>query len=169
MLTRLRHRAHGQEGFTLIELLVVILIIGILAAVAIPAFLNQKGKAVDANVKSDINSAQTAEESYSTNNSSGNYTAASGTTAGSTNPLLAIEPTLVHAFAATTANPAGDGMAVTLPAGGGYQIVGTDPQGVSFTLVRDSSGNLTRTCAQNSAPNPGGCNITDTTAKTGTW
>ena len=65
MLSRLRHRAHGQEGFTLIELLVVILIIGILAAVAIPAFLSQQGKGQDANVKSDINSAQTAEESYS--------------------------------------------------------------------------------------------------------
>ena len=68
MLTRLRHRAHGQEGFTLIELLVVILIIGILAAVAIPAFLNQKSKATDANVKSDINTAQTALETYYTDN-----------------------------------------------------------------------------------------------------
>ena len=75
MLTRLRHRAHGQEGFTLIELLVVILIIGILAAVAIPAFLSQKGKGQDANVKSDINSAQTAEESYSTNANSPGYVA----------------------------------------------------------------------------------------------
>ena len=71
MLTRLRNRAHGQEGFTLIELLVVILIIGILAAVAIPAFLNQKGKAQDANVKTDVTTAQTAEETYSTNNGAG--------------------------------------------------------------------------------------------------
>ena len=75
MLQRLRHRAQGQEGFTLIELLVVILIIGILAAVAIPAFLSQKGKGQDANVKSDINSAQLAEESYATNTNNTGYVA----------------------------------------------------------------------------------------------
>ena len=90
MLTRLRHRAHGQEGFTLIELLVVILIIGILAAVAIPAFLNQKGKANDANTKSDVNTAQTAEETYFTDGQA--YTA-------NTSDLTNIdEPTLTQSL-----------------------------------------------------------------------
>ena len=100
MLTRLRHRAHGQEGFTLIELLVVILIIGILAAVAIPAFLSQRGKGQDANVKSDINSAQTAEESYSTNSNSPGYVAANS---GSDAALTSVEPTLKNAIEGTEA------------------------------------------------------------------
>ncbi len=105
MLQRLRHRAQGQEGFTLIELLVVILIIGILAAVAIPAFLNQKGKANDANVKSDVNTAQTAEETYYTD----------GQAYSSTNSdLTSIEPTLTQAFATVANN--GDAMKLEAPA-----------------------------------------------------
>src|ERR1700753_2956966 len=95
MLTRLRHRAHGQEGFPLIELLVVILIIGILAAVAIPAFLGQKSKASDANVKSDINTAQNAEETYATSSAGNGYVAASPT---SNTTLTGVEPVLTNAF-----------------------------------------------------------------------
>ena len=68
MLLKLRQRAEDEKGFTLIELLVVILIIGILAAIAIPSFLNQKGKANDANAKAVARTAQTAEETYFTDN-----------------------------------------------------------------------------------------------------
>jgi prepilin-type N-terminal cleavage/methylation domain-containing protein len=53
-----------RAGFSLIELLIVVVIIGILAAIAIPAFANTKGKALVAKVKSDLRQLATAEEGY---------------------------------------------------------------------------------------------------------
>ena len=67
MLEKLR-KDRGEEGFTLIELLVVIIIIGILAAIAIPVFLNQRQKGWEAAVKSDLRNAATAQETYLTEN-----------------------------------------------------------------------------------------------------
>ncbi len=73
MLARIRKAQEEREGgFTLIELLVVIIIIGILAAIAIPVFLSQRKKGWDAQAKSDLRNAATAEETYLTDK--GNYT-----------------------------------------------------------------------------------------------
>ncbi len=67
MLARIRKSAEEKDqGFTLIELLVVIIIIGILAAIAIPVFLNQRKKGWDAQAKGDLKNMATAEETYLT-------------------------------------------------------------------------------------------------------
>src|SRR3954449_13424234 len=77
MLSKLRERSQGESGFTLVELLVVMLILGLLAAIAIPAFFNQRDKARDASAKEAVRTAETAMETYATDNG-GVYTVPAG-------------------------------------------------------------------------------------------
>src|SRR5688500_5342847 len=95
MIQKLRERSSSEKGFTLVELLVVMLILGLLAAIAIPSFFNQRDKARDADAKSAVRTAQTAMETYATDNG-GSYAGADPA------DLVAIESTLTNVGARLT-------------------------------------------------------------------
>jgi type II secretion system protein G len=110
MLQKLRERMGREEGFTLIELLVVMLILGILAAIAIPTFFNQREKAQDSDAKAMAKTAQTAIETYATDNG-GAYT---GATPAALKTLEATIQTAAPAPFVQTVTAGGDSYEVTV-------------------------------------------------------
>ncbi|HEY3865586.1 MAG TPA: prepilin-type N-terminal cleavage/methylation domain-containing protein [Solirubrobacteraceae bacterium] len=143
----LRARTSDEGGFTLIELLVVVLIIGILSAIAIPAFLSQTSKASDSAGKTQVGTLQTTMETFASEHNGSFETSAKA--APSIAELATIEPTLNDTSQATAA--------VVSASATGFVVSSTVKSSGDVYTLTDTAGALSRTCVVANTSSPGGC------------
>jgi type IV pilus assembly protein PilA len=141
-LSELRDNGPREAGFTLVELLVVMAILGLLAAIAVPAFYGERDKARDADAKVQVRTAETAINTWASDHG--------GEFAGVGVPeLQAIEPVLNDAS-----------LAVVGATDDAYELAVTSTTGNVFTIERATNGSRTFSCTD---PGEDGC------PQTGFW
>jgi type IV pilus assembly protein PilA len=131
----LRLRAAGECGFTIIEVLIVTLIVAALAAIALPAFAGQRGKAVDADAQELARTAETAAETIAAENG-GNYDAVTVDELHRYEPAIPVSSATKPAYLSATTHGTSE-----------YSLTVTANNGDQFTISRDATGDVTRECA----------------------